>query len=96
MNGQVSFDGATVTIKREGMKARLAHGPDEQVFPVSQVQQVVFTKPGFATNGNVVFKLAGEGKQSVPDLAHVNSVLFKKSSLSDAEALVSAVRAAQA
>lgn len=95
INGQVLFDGSMVTIKREGLKARMGHGSAERVFPVSQVQQVVFHKPGFATNGNVVFKLIGEPAKSVPDVSHENSVLFKKSSMVDAEALVNAVRAAQ-
>ena len=95
-NGQVVFDGATLTIKREGLVARMGHGSAERTFPASRIAEVVVKSAGMMTNGHVVFKLVGAPAQVVPDMTHENSVIFTKAQWAAFSPLVDAVRAAQA
>jgi hypothetical protein len=94
-NGQVVFDGATVTIKREGLSARMGHGSAERSFPASLIAEVVVKGSGLMTNGHVVFKLTGAPAQAVPDLSHENSIIFTKAQWPAFAPIVEAVRAAQ-
>ena len=94
-NGQVVFDGATLTIKREGLVARMGHGSAERSFPVTHIAEVLVKAPSLMTNGHVVFKLVGAPAQVVLDLAHENSVIVTKAQWAAFGPLVDAVRAAQ-
>lgn len=96
VNGQVSFDGRTLTIAREGLAARMGHGAAEVSFLAADVVQVSVKPAGFATNGLVVFKLRHGDSFAGPDLSHPNSVIFKKAQWAQFEPLVAAVREAQA
>lgn len=102
-NGQVSFDGKTVTITREGLAARATHGAGEKSIPVRQISAVQFKPVSFATAGFIQFSIPGEtsnnkgkGARTFDASRDENSVLFLKKSEAEFTALRDAVRAAVA
>jgi len=103
INGQVSFDGATVVITRDGFVGRSTHGRSEKSFTVGGIGAVQFRPASALVNGFIQFSVTGEdSKRSIGygkrgDASRdENAVIFRKSASADFEAVRDAVRAAQA
>lgn len=103
VNGQISFDGATVVITREGFLARSTHGRSEKSLPVKSIGAVQIKPASALVNGHIQFSVSGESsKKSIgfgksQDAAKdENAVIFTKKQAPAFEALRDAVRAAQA
>jgi hypothetical protein len=58
-NGQVAFDGQTVTITRKGFLARATVGKGTKSIPVGNVTAVQWKPPGALTRGFIQFTLSG-------------------------------------
>ncbi|SDH37226.1 DUF4429 domain-containing protein [Microbacterium sp. 77mftsu3.1] len=102
VNGQVSFDGRTVLITREGFLARVTHGRSEKAIPVGAIGALQFTPPSLLVNGFIQFSISGEtSKKSIGGSKHQeaakdeNAVIFTKKSYLDFAAVRDAVREAQ-
>lgn len=100
-NGQVTFDGKTVTITREGFAARATHGRGEKSIPVRQITAVQFKPNSFATVGFIQFTVPGElsnrtskGGRTFDASKDENSVLFAKKAEPEFVALKEAVQSA--
>lgn len=100
-NGQVTFDGKTVTITREGFAARATHGRGEKSIPIRQIAAVQFKPNSFATVGFIQFTVPGEmsnnrgkGGRGIDAAKDENAVLFPKKVEADFVALKEAVQAA--
>jgi hypothetical protein len=103
LNGQVTFDGATVVITREGFVARSTHGRSEKTLPLSAIGAVQYRAATTLINGFLQFSIPGEvSKRSVgygkngDASKDENAVVFRKGANTDFETLVSAIRSAQA
>lgn len=59
-NGQVTFDGKTVTITREGFAARLMHGRSEKAIMLRQITAVQFKQATPMLLGYIQFSVPGE------------------------------------
>lgn len=101
-NGQLSFDGATVVITRDGFVARSTHGQSEKALPVSLIGAVQFKPASSLVNGFIQFSVVGEvSKRSVGfgknhDMSRdENAIVFRKGANAEFEAVRDAVRAAQ-
>ncbi|OUD03331.1 DUF4429 domain-containing protein [Streptomyces swartbergensis] len=82
-NGQVQFDGQTVTITRKGILGRLSVGKGEKRFHISQISSVQWKPAGPFVNGFIAFSAAGGnerrskfGSQTSSAVNDENSVLF--------------------
>lgn len=103
LNGQVSFDGVSVVITREGFVARSRHGRSEKVLPLSLVGAVQFRPATTLMNGFIQFSVAGEvSKRSIGGgknrnaVKDENAVVFRgAAATAEFEALRDAVRQAQ-
>lgn len=102
-NGQVTFDGRTVTITRDGMAGRATHGRGEKSIPIRQIAAVQFKPNSFATVGFIQFTVPGEmsknkgkGGRTIDAAKDENSVLFAKKAEPDFVALKTAVQDALA
>lgn len=103
-NGQISFDGKTVTIKREGLAARLSHGRGEKNIPLRMIAAVQMKPVTFATTGFIQFTVPGEistttaqkGKRGLNAAQDENSVLFLKKQEPEFIALRDAIQEAMA
>ncbi|WP_159601521.1 DUF4429 domain-containing protein [Agromyces humi] len=103
INGQVSFDGATVVITREGFVARSTHGRSEKAIPVTGIGAVQFKEATSLVNGHLQFSISGEtSKKKIgfgknQDMSKdENAIIFRKSTSDDFKAVVAAIRSAQA
>ena len=102
INGQVSFDGATVVITREGFVARSTHGRSEKALPVRAIGSVQYRPASALVNGFIQFAVSGEeSKRSIGfgkkgDASRdENAVIFRKSAAAEFEAIRDAIRAAR-
>lgn len=103
-NGQVYFDGKTVTIKREGFAARATHGRGEKNIPLRNIAAIQMKPVTFATAGFIQFTVPGEistttamkGKRGLTAAQDENSVLFLKKHEPDFIALRDAIQSALA
>ena len=100
-NGQVTFDGKTVTITREGAAARLTHGRGEKMLALRQISAVQLKPVGLLTAGYIQFTIPGElgnerqkGARTFDATKDENSVLFLKKNEQEFLTLRDAVRAA--
>lgn len=100
-NGQVSFDGKTVTITREGFAARVSHGRGEKSIPLRQIAAVQMKPVSLMTTGFIQFTVPGEisskvqkGGRGLDAASDENAVLFLKKQEPDFVALRDAVQAA--
>lgn len=98
-NGQVTFDGATVTISRKGGLARLTVGKGSKAIPVQHITAVQMKQATSLVNGFIQFSIpggnerrSGFGTQTAGAVADENSVLFRKSQMADFERLRDAVQ----
>jgi hypothetical protein len=103
VNGQLSFDGSTVVIRREGFFGRATHGRSDKALSVKSIGAVQFKPANALVNGHIQFSVSGESsKHSVgfgksQDAAKdENAVIFTKKQAPDFEAIRDAVREAQA
>lgn len=103
-NGQVYFDGKTVTIKRDGALARMSHGRGEKSIPLRQIGAVQMKPVALLTTGFIQFSVVGEvsstkvqkGGRGMDAASDENSVLFLKKQEPEFVALREAVQAALA
>lgn len=84
-NGQVEFDGRTVTIKREGFLARASQGRSEKSLALRQISAVQFKPAGVLSNGFIQFTIPGEisesvhkGGRAIDAAGDENAVLFTR------------------
>ncbi|HLL69071.1 MAG TPA: DUF4429 domain-containing protein [Micromonosporaceae bacterium] len=103
VNGQVEFDGTTLTIHREGFLARASVGRGTKRIPVGSIVAVQWKPPSFGTNGFVQFETAGMGgtrskygQQAKDASTDENSVMVKKSMVPAFDELRAAVEQAMA
>lgn len=97
VNGQVSFDGNVVEIKRSGLLARATVGGGEKRIPVKSITAVQWKNPGMGTRGFIQFTITGgkESKGRATDAAKdENSVLFTKKQADEFAELRAAVESA--
>ncbi len=101
-NGQVDFDGMTVTITRTGLLARTTVGKGTKTISVDQISAVQLKPAGFATNGFIQFTFAGGnerrskfGSQTFRAMRDENSVVFTGSQQPAFEELRVAILEAQ-
>jgi hypothetical protein len=99
--GQISFDGAAVTILRKGFLARATVGKGEKVIPISAISAIDWKPAGGVTNGFIGFTIAGAfenrkqfGGRTTGAVKDQNSVVFLKSQQSDFEMLRQAIQKA--
>ena len=85
VNGQVTFDGSVVTIRREGLLGRVAHGRGEKTIPLNQIAGVQLKPVGALTRGYIQFTVPGEissrtskGGRTTDAAADENAVLIGK------------------
>ena len=100
-NGQVSFDGKTVTITREGFAARATHGRSEKSIPLRQIAAVQFKPVSMLTTGYIQFTVPGEmttskakGSRTFDATKDENSVVFLKKQEEEFHALKQAIQSA--
>lgn len=102
LGGRVVFDGAFVSIYREGWFARNTIGKGEKRIPLSSITAVQWKAATALNNGFVEFSILG-GVETVSRIGSQyldaatkseNAVVFKKKQLSEAAALREAVEAA--
>lgn len=100
-NGQVTFDGKTVTITRDGFLARSTHGSGEKSLPIRQIAAVQFKSPSLMTAGFIQFSVPGEtsnrkgkGARTFDAASDENSVLFLKKNEDDFRAVKDAIQSA--
>ena len=100
-NGQIQFDGQTVTITRKGILGRLSVGKGEKRFHISQISSVQWKPAGPFVNGFIAFSAAGGnerrskfGSQTSSAAHDENSVIFTTKQKTAFEELRAAVEAA--
>lgn len=101
INGQVVFDGQTVSITRKGFVAWVGHGgAGSKVIPVKSIAAVQFKPATSMVNGFVTFTVHGEVSRSKAGRAKANAandengVVIRKSHMEAMQPLVDAVQAA--
>lgn len=102
-NGQIEFDGRTVTIRREGLIGRAAHGRNEKTIPLSQITAVQFKPYSVFGWGYIAFTIPGTvethsrlGRNAKAAHYDENAVTFNKHQQAAVEALRDAVNTALA
>jgi hypothetical protein len=100
-NGQIVFDGQTVTITRKGILGRMTVGKGEKRFHISQISSVQWKPAGPFVNGFIAFSASGGnerrprfGSQTSSAVNDENSVLFTTRQKKAFEELRAAVEAA--
>lgn len=100
VNGQVSFDGATVTITRKGLMARSTVGKGTKTIPVHHITGVQWKDPGMV-RGFIQFTVPGGieqrsrfGHQSLDAAKDENAVVFGVRHRAEFQALRDAVQEA--
>lgn len=100
-NGQVTFDGKTVTITRDGTAARLSHGRGEKMLALRQIAAVQLKPVSLMAAGYIQFTVPGEmsnnkqkGGRTFDASKDENSVLFLKKQEPEFVALRNAIQSA--
>ena len=100
-NGQVTFDGKTLTITREGINARVTHGRGEKMLALRQIAAVQLKPVSLLTAGYIQFTVPGEmsnnkgkGSRAFDAAKDENSVLFLKKQEPEFVALRNAIQSA--
>ncbi|MGZ0067870.1 DUF4429 domain-containing protein [Microbacterium arborescens] len=103
VNGQVAFDGATITITRAGFLGRVGHGRGEKSLSVRAIGAVQIKPANSLVNGFIQFSVSGESSKQSTGLGRTsdagrdeNAVIFTKQQQPAFEAIRDAVRATQA
>lgn len=99
-NGQVMFDGNSITITRKGGLGRLTVGKGQIRIPVSSVTAVRWKPAGPMVNGFIHFTMMGNndkrsafGRQTTNMVHDESSVIFRRSQMPEFEKLRAAVEA---
>ena len=99
----MAFDGKTVTIKREGIAARVTHGRGDKVLPLRQISAIQLKPVSVLTTGFIQFTVPGEysrgrgkGTRTISAARDENSVLFLKDQEPAFTALRNAIQTALA
>lgn len=99
VNGQLTFDGATVTISRQGALSRMTVGKGAKSIPVQHITAIQIKPATALISGFIQFTLAGGNERrskpgrSTQDAARdENSVVFKKAQATEIEAFAAAVQ----
>lgn len=102
-NGQINFDGKTVTIQREGLVARAAHGRNDKTLLLRHITAIQFKPVTFLSTGYIQFTVPGEISKNKPKGGRAratskdeNSVIFTKKQQAEFEALRIAIQTALA
>lgn len=97
-DGQVSFDGRTVTITRNGFVARTTHGHSTKTLPLSQIAGVQLRRTSIVSFGSIEFTVPGGrennsrlGRQSKDASKNENAVQFTQKTQPQFEALHAAI-----
>lgn len=101
-NGQVYFDGKTVTIKREGIAGRITHGRGDKSIALRHIAGMQMKPVSMMTAGFIQFTVPGEisstaamkGKRGLTAAEDENSVLFLKKQEPEFVALRDAIQSA--
>ncbi len=100
-NGQIAFDGKTVTIAREGFAARATHGRGEKMLSLRQIAAVQLKPVSLLTAGYIQFTVPGEvsnnkskGGRTFDAPKDENSVVFLKKQEPEFIALRNAIQTA--
>lgn len=100
-NGQVEFDGKTVTIRREGFAARASHGRGDKMLPIRQIAGVQLKPVAMLTAGFIQFTVPGEmssrnrkSGRTLDATKDENAVVFLKKDEPDFVALRDAIQRA--
>ena len=106
VNGTVEFDGSVLTIRRDGVLARMTQGRGVKQVPLGAVGAVQLRPPSMFANGVWSVSVLGEvqssrnarGVRAVSKVAREdeNSVVVGRSQVRDFEALGAAIAAARA
>lgn len=106
VNGQASFDGATLTITRHGLVGRATQGKGTKQIPLSALGAVQYRPPTLAANGVWSVGVAGEvqsstntrGRAAVSKVARgdENSIIVRPGQGAAFKALGDAINAAKA
>jgi hypothetical protein len=93
-NGQVHFDGTTVTITREGFAASVAHLPTATI-PVGDVVDILIKEAHGPLKGSVFFATAGDEEMPpLLDAKNPHEIAVSKSQLEEFAPLRAAILAA--
>lgn len=98
-NGQIQFDGKTVTIRRDGFFGRGVHGRGEKTLFLRQIGGVQLKPSGALTNGFFQLTIPGEiattraakGSRTFDAANDENAVIFNKKQQPLFEALRAAI-----
>lgn len=100
-NGQIYFDGKTVTIKREGFLARSTQGRGDKMIPLRHIAGIQLKPAGALSNGYIQFSVPGEmsnrnakGGRTMDATRDENAVIFLKKQQADFEILRDAIQGA--
>lgn len=100
-NGQVTFDGRTVTITREGAAARVTHGRGDKMLALRQIAAVQLKPVSMMTVGFIQFTVPGEmsnnkrkGSRAFDANKDENAVTFVKKQEPEFVALRNAIQTA--
>lgn len=100
-NGQVTFDGKTVTISREGAAARMTHGRGDKMLALRQIAAIQLKPVSMMTVGFIQFTVPGEmsnhngkGTRAFDATKDENAVTFTKKQEPEFVALRNAIQAA--
>lgn len=99
--GSVEFDGQSVIITREGLRAKAMFGSGEKRIPVRSITAVQFKPAGALTQGFIQFTISGgsegmklRGGRTQEAFTDENSVVFVRKAMPDFERLRDEVNAA--
>lgn len=98
--GQISFDGAFVTITRNGFLARASHGRGDKRIPIASISAVQWKPAGPMVNGFIQLSLGGadrqaaKGSRTMNAAKDENSVVFTRKQQPDFEQLRAALEQA--
>lgn len=102
-NGQVTFDGKTVTITREGLVARATHGRSDKMLALRQISAIQLKPVSLLTTGYIQFTVPGEmsnnkgkGARTFDATKDENSIVFLKKQQPEFEAIRTAIQSALA
>ena len=102
-SGTVTFDGQFVTITREGLLARAAHGKGEKKIPIRSISAVQWKEPGALVNGFIQFTIIGgtevtarHGNRTISAGNDENSVVITKPQAAAMRAVKDEIEAALA
>lgn len=102
-SGTVTFDGQFVTITREGLLARAAHGKGEKKIPIRSISAVQWKEPGALVNGFIQFTIIGgtevtarHGNRTISAGNDENSVVITKPQAAAMRAMKDEIEAALA